>query len=197
MARVWLFCAIVAIIFASNSHLIAAAPECGHGPPVYINPERCCNFPVLEGDELFDQCIEVLNLKPTSDEEQDDLYEDSCVIECVFNNTGVYDLNEPTLVKQIMEGTKDIPEWFTRSKEYVQECLAEITPENRKVFEKFIMAELKTIGALDRKICDVQYMIFADCLYLKLFQECPKQRFRPSKKCNQLLNYVQHCDDWY
>lgn len=74
---------------------------------------------------LIFQCIEVLELQPTSYEEDDDLYEDSCVVECVFNNTGTADLEPKKLVNQVMAATKDIPTWFMQSKEIVEECLAE------------------------------------------------------------------------
>lgn len=47
-----------------------------------------------------------------------------CVLECVFNRTGLADLDENGLVNMVAEGTADVPEWNSKANEIVSECLA-------------------------------------------------------------------------
>lgn len=95
-----------------------------------------------------------------------------------------------------------------------------VTPEVVKEVQKDTIKWMKEIGATTRRICDLRYLIIEDCFYMKLFQECPNSRFKNSKwneleifdlfsisdvfyclltakKCNNLLSFVQRCDDWY
>lgn len=56
-----------------------------------------------------------------------------------------------------------------------------VTTTNLKELQKEVLKELKAIGAETRRVCDLRYTLFIDCLYIKLFQECPINRFKSSK----------------
>ncbi|XP_063701671.1 uncharacterized protein LOC134831787 [Culicoides brevitarsis] len=178
---------------------LTASEECGNGPPTHMSPERCCKFPELPTDEYYEHCIEDLELEPVagSEEEEDDLLEDSCVVECAYNRTGLTELTKESLLAMLEKTTKDIPQWHERVPAIVDACLSELTPEIIKEVQKETIKWLKEIGAQTRRICDLRYLIVEDCFYMKLFQECPESRFKNTKKCNSLLGFVQRCDDWY
>lgn len=59
------------------------------------------------------------------EEDEDDLLEDSCVVECAYNRTGLTDLTEESLLAMMQKATKDIPEWHERVPAIVSECVKE------------------------------------------------------------------------
>lgn len=63
-------------------------------------------------------------MTPVNGESYDDLYGDSCVIECVFANTGLGGLDNIKLYNYFATATVTLPSYYFKTYPYVDACLA-------------------------------------------------------------------------
>lgn len=119
------------------------------------------------------QCENSLGLNDTS--MYIDLAGDACVSECLFNKTNINingHINKDILQAKLMEKIRN-NWWRSMLPEFVDYCIT--SSEQQK-------QELPKENSTLKRQCRPNSLFIIDCIYLKLFGNCPEEIWRDSKK---------------
>jgi hypothetical protein len=205
-----LFIILIAVVAAQK------ISRCDNGAPI-AEPDKCCSFPNLFIDGLIADCEKQFGLNDSSA----DILADSCVIECVFNKSGLNKngkLFREDVLKILINNTKSDKVWSTILPNVIDTCFTErkfdaasndlkleliffspktVSPE---AIDEFVTASVTKELSDKRKIPNVCHPITSfilDCIYLELYKQCPTEKFQATNtSCVALQNYSKECDNW-
>ncbi|XP_070494479.1 odorant-binding protein 47-like [Chironomus tepperi] len=174
-------------------------PMCDVAPSTNIDPEKCCQFPNFFDDSIVKKCEEENEL--TDKSIVGDMVSDSCLIECMFNKSGLTKspkLQHDDVLKIMNNKTKSDNVWNQLITKAVDVCFNELSEDDIEEIAEHIKTEVgKNTQSAHHKICHPGSSIMLDCIFRELYKVCPKEKFSiDNPECSTLQNYTITCDDW-
>ncbi|GAB0093845.1 hypothetical protein DMENIID0001_090280 [Sergentomyia squamirostris] len=154
-------------------------------PPVSVDPDFCCKTPIFFEDNLVLECEKSLGLNDTM--MYTDLPDDVCVSECLMNKTGINingALNKNMLQLKLLEKISN-GWWTTMIPQFIDYCVDAAEEQN----------DLQVINSTTtvKSTCKQNSLFIIDCIYLKLFGNCPEDIWKDNHRCRHLRDYIIKC----
>ncbi|XP_017483225.1 PREDICTED: uncharacterized protein LOC108372094 [Rhagoletis zephyria] len=189
-------------------------------PPRYVPLHMCCPVPSLTTDELMQQCAKFAgppqpppmtrsnNVPPPRPRggpkmrgrtHPHGLHAPPCLMECIFNQTGVIgedgELHEDKFMELLNTVVRDNDEMMTVMEESFATCFEKATDIKAKIADK-MKEDPKFAQRITKpkfRACSPFSARIMTCINFKTFQNCPTSAWNDSEECNAFRKFVMEC----
>ncbi|XP_055687194.1 general odorant-binding protein 67-like [Lutzomyia longipalpis] len=174
----WFHLSFVAVIFAGVA--LGVEIDCKK-PPEDIDPDFCCSTPIFFDDQLVVQCERSLGWNDSL--HYSEFPDDLCISECLMNKTQIIvngHIDKNILHEKLLEKIRN-GWWRSMLPEFIDTCMQAVGKDEEMA------------GYNPKSACKADALFMIDCIYLKLFGNCPEEIWKDTKKCQNLRDYIIKC----
>nr|XP_014095428.1 general odorant-binding protein 68 [Bactrocera oleae] len=191
---------VVIFVFVCHASADDETVDCTK-PPRHVPPQMCCPVPDISTDELKEQCAEYNKPPPPPPmgrggppKFNHHHHPPPCLIECIFNNTGVMGENgEPDIDKfsaLLDTVVMDNEEIAAVMEESFETCVEMLSDLKDKIAEK----ASKHPEFEDRMgKCSPLSAVLMTCVNVETYKNCPTSIWNDNAECNASRNFFTQC----